>query len=205
MSERPPRISKHTTIYHALEDKIRKRHATGYLAPKVQSHRQHQQQQQERDQQHDGTSPPRPHRAADPRDALAARLGTHPSQLPDVPPSLALPSSDLLDAVHGHAALLYGGAAADEDNRQAAAPHALQSMNESALLTIGIVVEEWVKEAIGADGHFCLTATCENLAREEGVFPAKQTTCRADDRDGSNDENEEEETENAAADNNPYT
>lgn len=144
--------ASHATLYHAVEEKILKHHATGFL----------------KRTSNDGTSLGR--YSATPRDALAARLDTKPHLLPSPGPDLALPESDLLDAIHGYAAVLF-----DESH-----PSALRSLDESALLTIGLFVEELADEVIGNQGHLVLQATEKELKREAGIY---------DDDDDDDDDN----------------
>lgn len=59
-------------------------------------------------------------------------------------PGIELPDSDLLKAVHAYAAGFYGrtGGAAD-----------FSSLDETALMAVGVLLEEWAEVVLGEKGH----------------------------------------------------
>lgn len=124
--------ARHATLYDALEDRIQKHRATGFLRVD--------------DGREDGL-PPQTRYAATPRNALAARLDTLPDLLPtpDAATLTKLPQRDLLNAIHGYTANLF-------ETEQ----FAFRALSETALLAIGIIAEELAAEMIGEHGHLML-------------------------------------------------
>lgn len=73
-------------------------------------------------------------------------------------PSQQLPDSDLLKAVHRYASDFYGTMRGDEEGRD------FRSLDETALLALGILIEEAAAEAVGETGDLALLEP----AAEEG-------------------------------------
>lgn len=115
--------TRHATLYDALEARINKHHATGFLGT--------------------GKASQHSRGAATPTQALAARLNCSPSVIPtaSAEQEAALPSSDLLDAIHGYTSLVTS---------------CYKSMDETALLAMGILLEESVQDLIGEEGYLML-------------------------------------------------
>jgi hypothetical protein len=78
----------------------------------------------------------------------------------NLPSDQALPNSDLLETLHAYAADYYEYATADNGKDD------LQTMDETALLAMGILIEEMVKEELGETGDLALTEGQE-LPEEE--------------------------------------
>ncbi|BCR96937.1 uncharacterized protein AKAW2_30256S [Aspergillus luchuensis] len=67
-----------------------------------------------------------------------------------LPPSCPLPSSELLEAIHAYSADYYDHATIDGGRDD------YQSMDETALLAMGILMEEMAKESLGETGDMVL-------------------------------------------------
>ncbi|KAE8354534.1 hypothetical protein BDV28DRAFT_156121 [Aspergillus coremiiformis] len=67
-----------------------------------------------------------------------------------LPPNRPLPSSDLLEAIHAYSADYYDYATADHGHDD------YQSMDETALIAMGILMEEMAKESLGETGDLVL-------------------------------------------------
>lgn len=81
-----------------------------------------------------------------------------------------LPSSDLLKAVHSYASHFYDALGADgrrEAHSVAGRSISEKSMDETALLALGILLEEAGREVLGAKGDMVFTEE-EALEGEEG-------------------------------------
>lgn len=65
-------------------------------------------------------------------------------------PGQQLPDSDLVKAIHSYASKYYRAATYDKGR------HDYESMDETALLAIGVLLEEAVKEALGETGDMVL-------------------------------------------------
>ncbi|KGO71859.1 hypothetical protein PITC_025910 [Penicillium italicum] len=78
----------------------------------------------------------------------------------NLPSHQALPNSDLLETVHAYAADYYEYATADNGKDD----H--QTMDETALLAVGILIEEMAKEELGETGDLALVEGQE-LSEEE--------------------------------------
>lgn len=146
--------TKHATLYDAIAGRIKKHHATGFLHT-----RSHITQLGTTASETDSVNVPPPVRqesssrakskaSASPNEALAARLSCAESELPTASREQleALPDSDLLDAIHDYASALYSG----DDHC------GIRSMDESALLIMGIIAEELTDDVIGEEGHLML-------------------------------------------------
>ena len=77
-----------------------------------------------------------------------------------LPPSARLPDSDLLKAVHAYAADYYARTLPDEGEIDA------YTMNETALMAIGILLEETIAQILGETGDMALVEG-ESVASEE--------------------------------------
>lgn len=76
-------------------------------------------------------------------------------------PEQRLPDSDLLKDLHAYAADYYGTIAGDQGND-------FRSLDETALLALGILVEEAARAALGETGHLALAeAGGENASIDE--------------------------------------
>lgn len=80
--------------------------------------------------------------------------------------SKTLPDSDLVKAVHAYASDFYDRTTHDRGK------HDLKSFDETALLAIGILLEEAVKDAIGETGDMALV---EPRGLDSGLEETKQT------------------------------
>ncbi|KAJ5500130.1 hypothetical protein PEX1_043490 [Penicillium expansum] len=78
----------------------------------------------------------------------------------NLPSDQALPNSDLLETIHAYAADYYEYATADNGKDD----H--QTMDETALLAVGILIEEMAKEELGETGDLALVEGQE-LSEEE--------------------------------------
>lgn len=67
-----------------------------------------------------------------------------------LPSDLPLPSSDLLVAIHAYAADFYNHATEDQGR------HDYESMNDTALIAMGVLMEEMAKETLGETGDLVL-------------------------------------------------
>jgi hypothetical protein len=94
------------------------------------------------------------------------------SMLPD---GLELPDSDILKALHTYASDFYGSLAdAEAKGVQAGVRHGtaeldFQNMDSSALIALGVLVEELTAKELGSDGDLALL---ESLAEDQGHFPS---------------------------------
>lgn len=70
-------------------------------------------------------------------------------------PDQKLPDSDLLKALHRYAADFYGSVESGGGQRS------FQSMDETALLALGILIEEAAREALGETGDLALLEPAE--------------------------------------------
>ncbi|KAJ5130288.1 uncharacterized protein N7515_006327 [Penicillium bovifimosum] len=77
-----------------------------------------------------------------------------------LPSDKALPSSELLETIHAYAADYYQYATADNGKDD------IQTMDETALLAMGILIEEMAKEELGETGDLALVEGHE-LSEEE--------------------------------------
>lgn len=132
---------KRKTIYDALEDRISNQN---YGSLRLRRTRPSDQ--------------PRVRFAASPDRALAARLNVPIESIPvhddDNNP---LPKGDLLNAIHGFVSTYFHEKEALEGMNGL-----MKCMDASALLVLGMLVEEFVDELIGENGHFMLaTENCE--------------------------------------------
>ncbi|MCJ1412912.1 hypothetical protein MMC19_007012 [Ptychographa xylographoides] len=92
----------------------------------------------------------------------------------------ALPGSDLLKAVHVYASEFYTRAMVDEGLGD------MRSMDETALLAMGILLEEAVKHSLGENGHLVFVEGEPDEVDNEGLdVPLVQYRERSDSR-GSN-------------------
>ncbi|ORY12124.1 hypothetical protein BCR34DRAFT_456667, partial [Clohesyomyces aquaticus] len=64
-----------------------------------------------------------------------------------LPPDQKLPSSDLLKAIHAYISKFYERSEERENLK------AFRSMDETALIALGILVEESAREVLGETGH----------------------------------------------------
>lgn len=90
----------------------------------------------------------------------------------NLPSDIPLPSSDILEAIHAYAADFYEFATED---------HGLNdhhSMDETALIAMGILVEEMAKEALGETGDLVLVEG-EELSNEIDETGAESNTTNA--------------------------
>lgn len=78
----------------------------------------------------------------------------------NLPSDQALPNSELLETIHAYAADYYEYATADNGKDD----H--QTMDETALLAFGILIEEMAKEELGETGDLALVEG-EELSEEE--------------------------------------
>jgi hypothetical protein len=83
-----------------------------------------------------------------------------------LPPDLRLPDSDLLKAIHAYASDLYAAATDDRGRCD------FRSMNETALLALGVLLEEAAVQVLGENGDMVLVEP-EGL---EGVMPDERIT-----------------------------
>ncbi|OOF98292.1 hypothetical protein ASPCADRAFT_205548 [Aspergillus carbonarius ITEM 5010] len=82
-----------------------------------------------------------------------------------LPPSRPLPSSDLLEAIHAYSADYYDHATIDRGRDD------YQSMDETALIAMGILMEEMAKESLGETGDMVLVEGEEALTDEDPLVP----------------------------------
>lgn len=68
----------------------------------------------------------------------------------NLPPTCPLPSSDLLESIHAYSADFYDHATIDRGQED------YQSMDETALIAMGILLEEIAKESLGETGDLVL-------------------------------------------------
>jgi hypothetical protein len=85
-----------------------------------------------------------------------------------LPSDQALPSSELLETIHAYAADYYQYATADNGKDD----H--QTMDETALLAMGILIEEMAKEELGETGDLALVEGQE-LSEEEDEKPGAES------------------------------
>ncbi|KAJ5185008.1 UAF complex subunit Rrn10 [Penicillium cf. griseofulvum] len=92
----------------------------------------------------------------------------------NLPSDQALPNSDLLETIHAYAADYYEYATADNGKDD----H--QTMDETALLAMGILIEEMAKEELGETGDLALIEGQE-LSEEEDdkTGPESDTTTKS--------------------------
>lgn len=88
-----------------------------------------------------------------------------------LPPTCPLPSSDLLESIHTYAADFYEHATIDRGKDD----H--QSMDETALIAMGILLEEMAKESLGETGDLVLVEGEED-EDEEGRRRTKRRMSR---------------------------
>lgn len=143
-----PRRARHATLYDALEDRIQKHRATGFL-----------------NAEYDEDKVPRTRYAATPRNALAARLNTLPERLPSPDSTVLgkLPRTDLLNAIHGHASTLF-----------AQEGFAFRSMSETALLAFAIIAEEMAMDSVGEHGHLMLQQGEGSALTTDSMVPSRE-------------------------------
>lgn len=150
-----PGKARHTSLYDALEDRIKKHHATGFLSS-------------DSDVNDDR---PRSRFSALPNHALAQRLNVPVDAIPvpdtDSVNGETLPRSDLLNAIHGYTSNLFHQRATDGQHNGL-----MRSMDESALLTLGMLVEELASEVIGTSGHLMLAE--QYAAQDTSTMPADE-------------------------------
>lgn len=79
-----------------------------------------------------------------------------------LPSTRPLPSTDLLESVHAYTSDFYEHATPDGDHGN------YQSMDETALIAMGILLEEMAKEALGKTGDMVLVEGEEILDEDEG-------------------------------------
>jgi hypothetical protein len=92
-----------------------------------------------------------------PQEVLLRRVGA-PTRAPlgyyaadgALPPGLRLPDSDLLKAIHAYASDLYSAATDDQGRCD------FRSMNETALLALGVLLEEAAVQVLGETGDMVL-------------------------------------------------
>ncbi|KAI9744000.1 MAG: hypothetical protein M1818_002734 [Claussenomyces sp. TS43310] len=89
----------------------------------------------------------------------------------DALPPRALPDSDLLKALHGYTSDFYSRVATEERSRGD-----WRSLDETALLAMGILMEEMCRDALGDTGDLVFTEAEEVI--EEGAH-AEETTTRS--------------------------
>ncbi|KAB5555009.1 hypothetical protein GE09DRAFT_1222473 [Coniochaeta sp. 2T2.1] len=96
-------------------------------------------------------------------------------------PSQKLPDSDLLKAVHGYAAGYYEAVALELERRGKSARVGgrlvdERSMDETALLAFGILLEEAAREALGKNGDLVFTEGVEDGAKtaEDALVKGKE-------------------------------
>ncbi|PLB37900.1 uncharacterized protein BDW47DRAFT_32588 [Aspergillus candidus] len=82
-----------------------------------------------------------------------------------------LPSSDLLEALHAYAADFYDSAVPDRGRLD------IQSLDETALLATGILLEEMAKESLGETGDMVLVEG-EEVLSDDDLPPARLRTLR---------------------------
>lgn len=137
---------RHTTVYDALEDRIKKHHATGFLYS-------------------DAADPiderPKSRFAAPPDHALAARLNISVDDVPfpdtrDALDGKTLPKTDVLNAIHGYTSNLFHARAPTEEGRENGL---MRCMDGSALLALGMFLEELADDLVGKQGHMMLAKT----------------------------------------------
>lgn len=85
-------------------------------------------------------------------------------------PDIALPSSEILEAIHAYTADFYEFATEDHGL------HDHHSMDETALIAMGILVEEMAKEALGETGDLVLVEGEELLAGADEMGAETDTT-----------------------------
>lgn len=79
-----------------------------------------------------------------------------------LPPDCPLPSSELLEAIHAYSADFYDRATIDRGKDDC------QSMDETALIAMGILLEEMAKESLGETGDLVLVEG-EEISDDERV------------------------------------
>ncbi|KAI9931213.1 hypothetical protein ASPWEDRAFT_233801 [Aspergillus wentii DTO 134E9] len=87
-----------------------------------------------------------------------------------LPPARPLPSSDLLEAIHAYSADYYNHATIDGGQDD------YQSMDETALIAMGILIEEMAKESLGETGDLVLVEG-EDISDDE-IQPTQRTGMR---------------------------
>ncbi|KAJ5175064.1 uncharacterized protein N7482_000941 [Penicillium canariense] len=94
----------------------------------------------------------------------------------NLPSDVALPSSELLEAIHAYTADFYEFATEDHGL------HDHQSMDETALIAMGILVEEMAKEALGETGDLVLVEG-EELTDDEQAGVESDTSAGSQSRE----------------------
>ncbi|RAK88383.1 hypothetical protein BO79DRAFT_148614 [Aspergillus costaricaensis CBS 115574] len=89
-----------------------------------------------------------------------------------LPPSCPLPSSELLEAIHAYSADYYDHATIDGGRDD------YQSMDETALIAMGILMEEMAKESLGETGDMVLVEGEEIPTDELPLVPQLSRTMR---------------------------
>lgn len=84
-----------------------------------------------------------------------------------LPSDRPLPSSDLLEAIHAYSADFYDRATVDRGRDD------YQSMDETALIAMGILLEEMARESLGETGDMVLVEGEEITDEENGRFAPK--------------------------------
>ncbi|KAJ5550818.1 hypothetical protein N7535_001242 [Penicillium sp. DV-2018c] len=88
----------------------------------------------------------------------------------DLSSDQALPSSELLETIHAYAADYYQYATADNGKDD------IQTMDETALLAMGILIEEMAKEELGETGDLALVEGHELSEEEDEKTGAESDT-----------------------------
>ncbi|CAN6597556.1 hypothetical protein TRVA0_001S04456 [Trichomonascus vanleenenianus] len=91
-----------------------------------------------------------------------------------------LPDSELLKALHYYAAEYY---------RHTGRPRGFRSMDETALIALGVLVEEKIKEELGPNGHLCYAKSGDHIYDTESE--------EEEEEEGSNDESSDDSFESA--------
>ncbi|MCJ1465400.1 hypothetical protein MMC07_004018 [Pseudocyphellaria aurata] len=132
----PEEKKRFVTVYDAVAGRINSR---GFIPTFPQSTR-------ERDTVSSSTVPCPPEEVLFRRQGAPARYEEDDIYWADrnLAPGVELPDSDLLKAVHAYAADFYGRTGVTQD---------FKSLDETALMAIGILLEEWAEVVLGKTGH----------------------------------------------------
>jgi len=97
-------------------------------------------------------------RAVPPDEVLGRRINAPKDRIPYEEPD-ELPNSDLLTAIHQYASDFY--------DRNGMGEYGHKMLDETALLALGVLVEEQVRGALGEKGHLAFIET-ERAKKEDG-------------------------------------
>ena len=91
-----------------------------------------------------------------------------------------LPESDLLKAIHAYASDFYGRAVKGRGKVD------FESLDETALLAAGILLEEMARDALGKTGHLAFVeGEDDGVTGAEDVIPLEETSSSGEEKPGS--------------------